>query len=134
MFTVFIGFRASSKTFDSINFPLTRKSSDKTVNNYGNQLLELCAANDIFILNGRLNNGKNSSGLTCKETSTIDYCIGSVPLIKHTDTLNVLQFLYLYSDVHSPVELKLKFPEQRASIHNNTLVMKKKTNTLPKQT
>ena len=39
------------QVLNDLKIPIKRNSLDKTVNSYGNNLLELCAANDLFILN-----------------------------------------------------------------------------------
>ena len=41
---------------EKLNIPLNSKSADLTTNNYGHQLIDFCKNNDLFILNGRLEN------------------------------------------------------------------------------
>ena len=95
--------------FDYIS--LKRHSFDKTVNSYGNQLLELCSANDMFILKGRIENDKSTPGLTCKGASTVDYFISSVSIIQYVTALTVQPFSCLYSNVHNTIELHLEHTE-----------------------
>jgi hypothetical protein len=40
---------------DMHSLPCKRNSRDKTRNNFGKLLLDFCKSNDLFILNGRLN-------------------------------------------------------------------------------
>ena len=39
---------------ENLNIPLKRKNIDKTKNRYGNILLNLCKANQLFIVNSRI--------------------------------------------------------------------------------
>ena len=41
------------KCFDDCKLPLSRKNDDITTYSYGQQLIEFCKNNNIFILNGR---------------------------------------------------------------------------------
>lgn len=84
-----------------------RNNMDIVKNNYGNQLLEFCKNNNLFILNGRVN-GDKVGMLTCKQTSVVDYCISSVDFLPFIYFLHVLDFSSLYSDVHCPISLSLK--------------------------
>ena len=39
-------------------------------------LLDICKANNLFIVNGRIGDDKTESGkITCKNSSVVDYCI-----------------------------------------------------------
>ena len=53
------------------NFRLHRQNSETVVNNYGYRLIDFCIDNDLLIINGRGN--CNSSNVTCKNVSTVDY-------------------------------------------------------------
>jgi hypothetical protein len=54
-----------------------------TVKNcYGNKLLELCRGNSLFLLNGRVGEDQHEGRLTCKNSSTVDYCLCTVYLIR----------------------------------------------------
>lgn len=94
--------------FHLCNVPLSRKSVDKSVNNYGYYLLDLCKNHDLFLLNGRLGKDYVNPRLTCKNKSTIDYFISSAPVFPVLQNLEVHEFSDLFSDAHSPVALTLK--------------------------
>ena len=93
--------------FDLYDIPLLRTTSDHTTNFYGQQMIDFCKYNNIFILNGRLDKDIETPKLTCKDRSTVDYFISTVqnfPFIKNFD---ILDFNILYSDAHCPVTLSL---------------------------
>ena len=94
--------------FTNLDIPLNRKSRDARKNNFGNQLLEMCKYNDLFICNGRM--GDDTDGeFTCKNVSVVDYVIGSSDLLKIVDTFSVLEFSKLLSDAHRPLSFSLAF-------------------------
>ena len=94
---------------EELNIPVNRTSQDIVKNQYGNRLLELCKCNDLFIVNGRIGGDKNIGKLTCKNSSIVDYVISSVDFLKCIVDMDVLEFSKLYSDVHSPISLSIKF-------------------------
>jgi hypothetical protein len=56
----------------------------------------------------------HEGGLTCKNLSTVDYCLCSVKLLKCVNNFRILDFSSLYSDVHPPLHItfsKKKFIE-----------------------
>jgi len=60
---------------------------DKAKNRSGNNLLEICKANSLFIVNGRIGDDKiEPRKLTCKNSSVVDYCICTLSFF--------LQFIY----------------------------------------
>ena len=67
---------------DELEIPRQRKSMDKVKNWYGNKLLELCRSNNLFLLNGRVGEDQHEGRLTCKNSSTVDYCLSAVYLLK----------------------------------------------------
>ena len=71
-------------------------------------MLDLCKGNDLFIINGRIENDKVIGKLTCKNSSVVDYGISSVDFFKHIANFSICQFSKLFSDVHSPISLSLK--------------------------
>jgi hypothetical protein len=57
-----------------LNSPLTRSNVDKGKKPYGNILLNLRRGNDLFIVNGRIGDNKESN-LTCRNASVVDHTI-----------------------------------------------------------
>ena len=57
---------------------LERMSSDIHRNDYGYKLIELCKNNNLYIVNGRIEETK----LTCNDSSTVDYIICSAFLFQ----------------------------------------------------
>ena len=86
--------------FTNFNIPLKRKSRDERKNNFGNQLLDMCKYNDLFICNGRMGDDKNTGEFTCKNVSVVDYVIGSSKFLTIVETFSVLEFSKLLSDAH----------------------------------
>ena len=86
------------KCFDDCNIPLSRRNNDLTTNSYGHQLIEFCQINNIFILNGRFDT--DSSNLTCKNSSTVDYVLTEAFNFKMISAFQVLEFYALFSDAH----------------------------------
>ena len=73
---IFEGFQSYTRYFDeSEYFSLHRQNSDLGVNNYGYQMIEFCKDNNLYILNGRCNEGSRKS--MCKNVITIDYIVSS---------------------------------------------------------
>lgn len=99
--------------------PLERRSADSTTNTYGLQLIELCKSNDLFILNGRLGTDRQNPKTTCKDRSTIDYCISNVNLIQRINNFCIQEFSSLYSDSHCGVTLTVKSVYQPSSQAEN---------------
>jgi hypothetical protein len=55
---------------------------DKVKSRSGNNLLDICKANNLFIVNGRIGDDKTESGkLTCKNASVVDYCMNIITII-----------------------------------------------------
>ena len=54
---------------------------DKGKNPYGNLLLNLCRGNDLFIVNGRIDDNKEVN-LTCRNTSVVDYTVSVTQNLK----------------------------------------------------
>lgn len=67
-----------------------RNNEDKHQNAYGKMLLEMCKANKMLIVNGRI--GDNLSGkLTCKGSSTVDYFLCDYSTYKYVSNMRVLE-------------------------------------------
>lgn len=99
--------------FDNMKDDLTflsnkteRNNEDKYQNAYGKMLLEMCKANKMLIVNGRI--GDNLSGrLTCKGSSTVDYFLCDYSTYKYVSNMRVLEQSKLFSDIHTPIILYL---------------------------
>ncbi|CAG2185838.1 unnamed protein product [Mytilus edulis] len=88
--------------FEIYNIPIARNNKDKTKNNYGKLLLDLCKFTNMYIINGRI--GENMTGeRTSKNAAVVDYFIGSLDFINIISNSKVLDFSCLYSDIHSPI-------------------------------
>jgi hypothetical protein len=63
-------------TLNELTIDKNRKNVDKVKSRSGKNLLDICKASNLFIVNGRIGNDKTESGkLTCKNSSVVDYCI-----------------------------------------------------------
>ncbi|XP_053380331.1 uncharacterized protein LOC128548841 [Mercenaria mercenaria] len=98
----------SMTNFNTCNVPLNRNCVDTVVNHYGNQLIDMCKNNDLFIWNGRMGTDCLKPVLTCKNASTVDYFISSSFVFENIVDFNVHEFCNLYSDVHCPLEATLR--------------------------
>ena len=94
--------------FDQSYISYTRKSLDKSVNNYGYKLIDFLKTNNLFILNGRTP-GDNIEKPTCRNASTVDYFVCSPSLFDSVIELCVDDFCCMYSDVHCPVYVTFNF-------------------------
>ena len=84
--------------------PPDRQNMDKTINAYGNRLINFCLTTGILIVNGR----KGDNGLfTCNDASTIDYFLTDHSTLAVVQSLSVLDFDPLFSDIHSIVAMTL---------------------------
>ena len=89
-------------------FNIERNSNmDKIVNNYGRNLMDLCIASDVIVLNGRTK-GDMLGKFTCYEyngQSVVDYHVVSKTLFQNVIVMRVHN-LTEYSD-HTPISLLL---------------------------
>ena len=88
---------------------IARVSKDKTMNNYGRDLIDLCIAGSLRIVNGRINPDKRSSGsFTCynpRGCSVVDYAITSARLLHEFESFKVGD-ITTFSD-HCPLTMQL---------------------------
>ena len=89
------------------NIPIKRSSADQVRNVYGNQLIEFCKNNDLFIVNGRLNKSNSPPKTTCNDKSTIDYFISTAYNFDFLHSFEVQDFNSLFSDSHCPLALEI---------------------------
>lgn len=98
------------------NIPLVRNNSDRTVNTYGRQLIELCRNNNFFILNGRIGQDRINTKVTCKDCSLVDYILSTACNFAFINDFYVQDFSDLYSGAHCPLSLTINVKEV---IHGN---------------
>lgn len=120
--TVFSDFFNISSLLTQSNLTIQRTSKDSTINNEGNELLELCKSNNLCILNGKRGEDKNIVNFTFRNTSVIDYTITSVEALKFIDNFCISKLDSLYTDGHSllTTALKLKKNLKKVSSVNKT--------------
>jgi hypothetical protein len=58
---------------DTLCIDVTPHNLDLSVNNYGNQLLQMCQSLELLIANGRLGKDQGVGALTCKNTTVVDF-------------------------------------------------------------
>ena len=87
---------------------IERNSKDKTVNQYGKKLIEVCKHCNIIILNGRSESDQKGE-CTCKNISVVDYCISNINCLRYIHDVKILSFSQFLSDVHNPIEVSLVF-------------------------
>ena len=111
---------------EQIGVNLKRNSMDKNKNNFGNLFLQFCRQNSLFIFNGRIN-GDLDGKFTCRNSSVVDYFIGSTDLMNYVLSFNVGEFSSLFSDVHCHLSTKFDFIENENTLFENTVKIKKWT-------
>ena len=90
------------------DFNINRNSQDKVYNNQGQQLLDLCIASQLRILNGRYV-GDSLGNLTCYKAngaSTVDYALANVNLINAINFFQVSDPSYLSDHAQIAVHVK----------------------------
>ena len=97
--------------FDIYEIAKPRHSMDAVVNNYGNNLIELCICQELLIVNGRVRNDKGKGKLTCKNTSLVDYVIASPCIFPNLTYFDIEDFDHLLSDVHCAIYTILKIEQ-----------------------
>ena len=80
-----------------------RSNKDQYVNNRGKRLIELCNSIDLHIMNGRYGADKGIGKTTCKNASVVDYILISENLAPYVEKFDILEFDYIISDIHCPV-------------------------------
>lgn len=92
----------------SVNTPIPRESEGRIVNNYGRELLDLCIASQLRIINGCIKPNGSKGAYTCltsRGSSVVDYAITSVSFLKYISHFQVGEILPV-SD-HCPLSLQL---------------------------
>jgi hypothetical protein len=84
----------------------SRWNMDTRINTNGRQLVDLCKACDMLIVNGRVGTDAGVGDFTCRTfngASTVDYFLLSIPLFNQATDMAVLPFDRCTSDVHLPI-------------------------------
>ena len=88
----------------NIGIPLQRTNQDNCKpNSHGYKRIEFFKNNNLYIVNGRVCDDKRIGKITCKGTSVVVYAIASLYILQNIIKFKVLDFEYLYSDIHSPL-------------------------------
>ena len=98
----------SEMSLEEIGFTHERFNMDVKINNHGRELISMCKDLGLFIVNGRMGSDKGVGRLTCKNRSTVDYCIVSSGIVPNICNFEVDDFCESLSDVHCPVGISLK--------------------------
>ena len=86
----------------------SRSSVDTKFNDYGKKLLDVCSNNDLYVMNGRVGSDRNIGKATFKDSkSVIDYVIVSPEILCDNTEFNVLDFDYLFSDIHCVIKTQI---------------------------
>lgn len=97
-----------SENLEQFGLSKHRSSQDNTLNNSGHRLLELCKANNLFILNGRCGSDKGVGACTYRHISLIDYAIATYPGIPYITHFNIEDTDCIFSDGHSLISTVLQ--------------------------
>ena len=93
------------QNFEKASIPIERNNAYPKTNAYGYQFLDLCRNNNLFILNGRLDNQEPKR--TCKNSSTVDYFVSTAFNFELVSSITTHEFDALFSDAHCPVSLSI---------------------------
>ena len=94
-------FFSQASKLEQYGITLNRHSQDKHTNNNGYKLTDLCKNNNLFILNGQFDGGKNVGKFTFRQSFVIDYVIASADMFQHLRSFSVLETDTIFSDGHS---------------------------------
>lgn len=100
------------------NFDKSRVSKDKSTNNEGHLLIEICKSNNLFILNGRCGKDKGVGVFTFKHLSVIDYSIVSAQALNYVENFAITELDCLYSEGHSLLSTDLKIKKTNIITNN----------------
>ena len=88
------------------NLPLNRKSTcTSRPNSFGHKLLDFCRKNNIYIVNGRAGKDGTVGERTCKDLTTIDFCLCSSDLLFYISEFEIMEYSPMFSDVQRPLHL-----------------------------
>ena len=78
-------------------------------NSYGRKMVEICKNNEVFIFNGRLGEDCGVYKPNTTYHTTIDCFLGSPSVMQLVETLKILDFDPMLSDVHCGLHAKFRF-------------------------
>ena len=85
---------------------LERNSKDKKTKSHGMFLIDLCRNNNLFILNGRMDN--DSGNLTFRDKSVLDYVIATADCFEFIHSFTIVETDPLFSDEHNALHWVLR--------------------------
>ena len=94
-----VSYLNNAKKLRNHGIECARKSKDNIRNNFGNNLLQICGNNDLYICNGRINSD-NTMAYTYIKGSFIDYWIANIDSLLLANKFTVHDYSPLLSDVH----------------------------------
>ena len=103
----------SRQNLDALGIETSRFNQDKTVNNNGRRLIEMCRSVDVTIANGRLGSDRGIGSFTCQKTngcSVVDYVVLSQVLMPLVQVFKIHDYDPCLSDVHCLIQLTLECP------------------------
>ena len=111
-----------------LNVNRERISQDKSTNNNGYRLIDICISNNLFLLNGRFGKDSKVGKCTFRNQSLIDYTICSIDCMRLLLDFDFIDTDALYSDGHSILKWSSKITHddtsEKANLGNKN---KKKT-------
>ena len=102
------GYIPMSDVMETLRIRKNRCSMDRTVNKFGEALIDFCVCQSLLIANGRVGRDVGLGKLTCKDASLVDYLIMSPTLFHRIEDFYVDNFDECLSDVHCPVLFTLR--------------------------
>ena len=93
-------FYNASSILPIVKMSRNRISNEKTTNNGGRLLLEVCKSSNLFILDDRCGKDKGIGSFTFKNLSIIGYSIGSSQFLKFVSDFEIVKLDSLYTNDH----------------------------------
>ena len=110
-----------------LNVNRERISQDKSTNNNGYRLIDICISNNLFLLNGRFGKDSKVGKCTFRNQSLIDYTICSIDCMRLLLDFEVIDTDALYSDGHSILKWSSKITHDDTSEKSEPRQQKQKT-------
>ena len=98
-----------------------RDSQDKTTNNFGRSLINLCSCLDLIILNGLDSNSQKYTNISCHGSSVIDYFIMFFNLVRNCKMLVDDNFLSSHFPIILYIDVEDRIIDNNISIARNKL-------------